>query len=1016
MRRRYSFATCALTSLRIDSTHGNNHMAIGTRSLIRMLALASCFPAITVWAQGRSAEEAARQMKVPTGFSVQLVASEPQVRQPILVKCDDRGRPWVIQYLQYPNPKGLERVKVDRYSRTVYDRIPEPPPKGPRGADRITILEDTNGDGRADKFKDFVTGLNLATGLAFGHGGVFVIQVPYLLFYPDRNRDDVPDSDPQVLLRGFGMEDAQAFANHLTWGPDGWLYGLNGSTTTCNIQGTEFQQGVWRYHPITKEFELFCEGGGNCYGLDFDRHGHLLYSSNGSHKVWHGVQGGYYWKSFGKHGQLHNPYAFGYFSSVKRDGDYRGGHVTTGGTFYYGTTFPASFRGELLGNNLLAHEVHWHDIEPYGSTFRTRHGGELLFANDTWFAPTDLALGPDGAVYVCDFHDKRTAHPDPDAEWDLTNGRVYRIQAAGVESPPHRDLNGLSSDELVDWLGHSNDWYVRRARRILAERRDHSVVARLREMVLKSDDENLALQALWAIHVSGGFGNSVAQELIDHDSAHVRYWTVRLLGDRRDVTSGIQRRLVELARADPSPIVRSQLASSCRRLPAEKAWPIVWQLLLHDQDRDDPHIPLLLWWAVESMAVSHQAQIVDKLTTPEAWRATLIREVILSRLMRRYAAEASEQTLEACVRLLGTAPTDTDCNRMVAALDESLSGSRIGSVSTAFRKAVAALVESPNTTDPHRLRLAVLCDIPRASQRVIQIATDRKQGTGDRVSAVEILGQLGQPSCVPALLALLEWDEQHNVEVAAVKSVASFDDPRIPAKVLKEYPRFSDKLKSLCRQTLFTRDHWALAFLKRVEEGTFDPKAVSVEELRGLAIFGDEQINALVRKHWGRVTRGTPEEKLADVRRFNNDLRAASGNASDGYAVYKEHCATCHRLFEEGETIGPDLTTANRKDKDYMLVSIVDPSSFIRTDYLSVQVVTQDGRILIGLVTEETPTTIKLANSQREYTTIRRDNIDEMFVSEISQMPEDLLKPLTPQQLRDLMAYLRSDSAITPQK
>ena len=330
MRRRYSFATCASTSLRIDSTHGNNNVAIGTRSLIRVLALASCFPAITVWAQGRSAEEAARQMKVPTGFSVQLVASEPQVRQPILVKCDDRGRPWVIQYLQYPNPKGLERVKVDRYSRTVYDRIPEPPPKGPRGADRITILEDTNGDGRADKFKDFVTGLNLATGLAFGHGGVFVIQVPYLLFYPDRNRDDVPDSDPQVLLRGFGMEDAQAFANHLTWGPDGWLYGLNGSTTTCNIQGTEFQQGVWRYHPITKEFELFCEGGGNCYGLDFDRHGHLLYSSNGSHKVWHGVQGGYYWKSFGKHGQLHNPYAFGYFSSVKRDGDYRGGHVTTG--------------------------------------------------------------------------------------------------------------------------------------------------------------------------------------------------------------------------------------------------------------------------------------------------------------------------------------------------------------------------------------------------------------------------------------------------------------------------------------------------------------------------------------------------------------------------------------------------------------------------------------------------------------------------------------------------------------
>ncbi len=192
------------------------------------------------WAQGYSPKEAARRMLLPDGFTIKMVASEPQVRQPILVKHDDR----------------------------------------------ITILEDTDGDGRADKFKDFVDGLNLATGLAFGHGGVFVIQVPYLLFYPDRDRDDVPDGDPVVCLKGFGMEDSQSFANHLTWGPDGWLYGLNGSTTTCNIRGIEFQQGVWRYHPVSKEFELFCEGGGNIYGMTFDAQGQLFYSSNGTRPSW----------------------------------------------------------------------------------------------------------------------------------------------------------------------------------------------------------------------------------------------------------------------------------------------------------------------------------------------------------------------------------------------------------------------------------------------------------------------------------------------------------------------------------------------------------------------------------------------------------------------------------------------------------------------------------------------------------------------------------------------------------
>src|SRR5688572_10724767 len=169
----------------------------GNRSMTTRLVLALVFvmvPARGALAQGYAPAESASRMTVPEGLEVSLVASEPMVRQPVCIEFDDRGRLWVIQYLQYPNPAGLNRVNVDRYSRTTYDRIPDPPPRGPKGADRITILEDTNGDGVADKAKDFVSGLNLASGMAFGHGGVFVLQVPYLLFYPDRNRDDVPDS------------------------------------------------------------------------------------------------------------------------------------------------------------------------------------------------------------------------------------------------------------------------------------------------------------------------------------------------------------------------------------------------------------------------------------------------------------------------------------------------------------------------------------------------------------------------------------------------------------------------------------------------------------------------------------------------------------------------------------------------------------------------------------------------------------------------------------------------------
>ena len=180
---------------------------------------------------------------------------------------------------------------------------------------------------------------------------------------------------PRCFLTGFGMEDAHSVANSLTWGPDGWLYGLQGSTVTAKVRGIEFQQGVWRYHPPTKRFELFCEGGGNMWGLDFDRHGQLFASTNvGGFVMLHGVQGGYYWKSFGKHGPLHNPYTFGYFDHV-RHSDLSGGHVSVGGLFYEADALPQAWRGRYIAADLLDHSVHGHDVQPFGSTFQAKQAG-----------------------------------------------------------------------------------------------------------------------------------------------------------------------------------------------------------------------------------------------------------------------------------------------------------------------------------------------------------------------------------------------------------------------------------------------------------------------------------------------------------------------------------------------------------------------------------------------------------------------------------------------------------------
>src|SRR6185437_13196946 len=196
-----------------------------TVGIVLAAGLLIVYPTAPAVSGGYTPDAARARMVVPEGFHVEVFASEPMVRQPLTVSFDARGRAWVIEYLQYPVPAGLKPVTVDQYLRTEYDRVPEPPPRGPRGADRIKILEDTDGDGKADKETVFVEGLNLASGLAVGHGGVFVGQAPYLLFYPDKNKDDKPDSDPEVLLSGFGLQDAHSTVNSMQWGPDGWLYG-----------------------------------------------------------------------------------------------------------------------------------------------------------------------------------------------------------------------------------------------------------------------------------------------------------------------------------------------------------------------------------------------------------------------------------------------------------------------------------------------------------------------------------------------------------------------------------------------------------------------------------------------------------------------------------------------------------------------------------------------------------------------------------------------------------------------
>ena len=330
-------------------------------------------------------------------------------------------------------------------------------------------------------------------------------------------------------------------------------------------------------------------------------------------------------------------------------------------------------------------------------------------------------------------------------------------------------------------------------------------------------------------------------------------------------------------------------------------------------------------------------------------------------------------------------------------------------VSGALRAYVAARwKEAPS--DPLRARLALRANVAGVEEHLLAVAADSKRSEEERKAALQVAEELGSEKIVPRLLPLLEPSQPEAIRLASIRALARFGDPSITTKVLAAYPSMPAPLQSASRDLLFSRAPSASAFLTKVEANPSWAQGVPTPQLRLIAALSSKDLDARVRKIWGNVGQGTTEEKLATMRRFNNDLRAAAGDAKAGVRVYSQLCARCHKLYGSGGELGMDLTNANRKDRNYLLTHIVDPSVYIRKEYMSYEVHTKSGRVLSGLMAEQDGASVTLVDADYRKTRVPRSDVARLDESEVSIMPEGLLEKLTPQQLRDLFAYLQSPS------
>lgn len=950
-----------------------------------------------------------RMLQTADDLKVDLVLSEPHIAQPLSMQWDARGRLWVMEYRQYPNPAGLKPVSRDKYLRTVYDRLPPAPPRHFPGRDRISIHADADGDGSYESHQVFVDGLSLATSFAFDQDGVWVLNPPYLLFYPDRDHNDQPDGPPEVHLQGFGIEDSHSIANSLRWGPDGWLYAAQGSTVTGRIgrPGSEAAplvsrgQLIWRYHPPTRRYEIFAEGGGNAFGVEMDRRGRLFSGHNGGNtRGFHYVPGGYYQKGFSKHGALSNPYAFGYLSWMKHPPAPRFSHDVV---VYDDAVLPRRYQGRLMAIAPLQGEVILSELTPRGSTLETKDLLKPLTSAESWFRPVDIELGPDGCVYVADFYEQRIDHASHyQGRVHRRSGRIYRLRPADGKRLPIQDLTQLSDAALVAELAGPSRVARQHAVRLLAQRQatDH-IPELVRQLQLAQDESGLPW--FWSLHRLGGLTPERARLGLRHASPDVRAWTVRLIGEQPDLAETLADVLVERATREPAAIVRSQLASTARRLNPEGALPLIAALARRGEDAEDPHVPLLLWWAVDEQLRRDESAVFAWLGQEGLWSAPLFRSTINERLMRRYAATGRQADWNRAADLLKLAPNDTSRQRLLGGFEQQVAGQ---SLATIPPRLIRAIARAGGLSLPLRLRGGDQDAVSTALKQIAAPQTPAKQ----RIALLEILAEIRPAAALDALLdlALAEPHPPEPIRVAALEAVSGYDHPRATDRVLAAFPNLSGDLRAAAESMLTSRVPSAAALLARIEKEQLARKELSEGAIRRLRLLGDPAVTARAARLWPKLPGATSAAMEAEIERHLTALASGNGRPYQGRALFRQRCAQCHRLFDEGGQIGPDLTSYQRSDARRLLVSIVNPDAEIREGFENHVVVTDAGRLLTGLIVDRTPRVVVIRDARGQTTTVRAEEIDEIEAQPRSLMPTKLLGGLTPQQVRDLLAYLRA--------
>ena len=941
-------------------------------------------------------EKAVAAMTVPDGFEVNVFASEPMITQPMAFCWDDRGRLWIAENREYD---GIENgIEVT-------------------GKSRILILEDTDRDGVADSRKVFLDGVVFPSAIAVGFDGLWLGAVPNLLFVPDRDGDDRADvEDIEVRLTGWGRDDLHEIMNSFNWGPDGWLYGLQGVFTHSRVgkpagesrifrqnapypddidfadEPTEMNAGVWRYHPIKDRFEVVAHGLSNPWGIDYNAKGQLFASACVIPHLWHVVLGGIYHRQSGSH------FNQNVYSSIRTISDHRHRSAHGGARVYLSDAFPERYQGQLFMGNIHAHAILTDILEPRGSGFVGHHGDDFLKANNAQFVGFSTEIGPEGAVYMLDWHDAEICS-GPVRNSDT--GRVYRILPTESKAEKwdgrYDDIRSLSNSELVDLQLSKSAWHSRRARVVLQNRAAKGQVqeeshAALRELFESNTNGDHRLRALWALHVSGGIDETGLSEALHDGDEYIRAWAIQLLCEDKAPGSAVRSQFASMAKEDESPVVRLYLASALQRMRPENRWHVAAILVTHAEDAEDHNIPKIIWYGMEPLVADHPERA---LKLADQSRIPMLTQFIGRRL-------AVGNQLTELLEEIGRNPNTRQL--LLLGMRDGLEGRFDIEPPENWPQVFDALSAREDESTSIALQLSLKFGDLNAAQALLETLQDGENSLEDRQAAIRGLAGRKRPELRSELVALLDDDL---LRTEAIRAVSAFDDESLAETLLDRYADFSNPEKLEVVHALASRPGHGWALTRAIKRGDVPRRDVPAYVARLLLrVVGNRFLEI-----WGPVEGLSPEAEAAFVkyRALLTDEAIAKGDLAKGRALYNQRCSACHQLYGKGGTIGPDLTGANRTDLEYLLGNILTPSAIIGEDYRMTLVSTDDGQVYSGVLAGETDRQLhlRIANLD-EPVSIAKSQIVDREVTELSMMPEGLLENLTDPEVINLVSYLRN--------